>query len=153
LLAVVLINNQKQATNNPKQTPINMLRSLLAMLLLANYLLVVGAGLAVHRPEAPRYSAAHPYEHSRHCQQQNYLRLDCFEQCNGPQQAAKAKLPSGAGLHFLAQLKGLDVHCSSAELLVCRQPEVGSITTPALVGEASALVAGFGQHNYPPPRG
>ena len=90
-----------------------MLRSLLAVLLLANYLLVVGAGLVVERAEAPTFSIEHPYVHSRHCQHQNYLRLDCFEQCNGRQQTAATKLPAGTGLHFLAQLKGLDVHCAA----------------------------------------
>lgn len=86
-----------------------MLRLLLTWLLLLNYLLVVGVGLLVSRPPEPRYTAAHPYVHSRQCQQQHYLRLDCFEQCNGDQPKIRHQ-PTGTGLHYLAQLKGLDVH-------------------------------------------
>ncbi|MBD2767296.1 hypothetical protein IC235_05265 [Hymenobacter sp. BT664] len=129
-----------------------MLRSLLAVLLLANYLLVVGTGLAIQRPAAPSFSTAHPYVHSHRCQQQNYLRLDCFEQCNGHQQAAQAKLPVGAGLHFLAQLKGLDAHCAAEPgLLLPPRPLRRALTTEPRVSGA-AVEAGFGSLDYPPPR-
>ncbi|MBF9238731.1 hypothetical protein I2I05_15100 [Hymenobacter sp. BT683] len=129
-----------------------MLRTLLAFLLLANYLLVVGAGLGVARAAAPTFSAAHPYEHSQHCQQQNYLRLDCFEQCNGRQQASKAKLPTGAGLHFLAQLKGLDVHCPAAFALLSPRLVIRPLGKPQPAAAAAAMAAGFGSRDYPPPR-
>lgn len=128
-----------------------MLRSLLAVLLLANYLLVVSAGLLVGRPEKPDFSAAHPYVHSAQCQQHHYLRLDCFERCQG-QPAFKAKLPGGSGLHMLAQLKGLDVHWASAGAWAARPPcwwrpvaPVGARTQPA------AELAGHGGPPAPPP--
>jgi len=52
-----------------------MFRTLLTWLLLLNYLLVVGVGLLVSRPPEPLFTAAHPYVHSKECQQRNYLRL------------------------------------------------------------------------------
>ncbi|MGI4872817.1 MAG: hypothetical protein ACRYFX_16790 [Janthinobacterium lividum] len=127
-----------------------MLRYLLTLLLLLNYLLVVGAGLLVSRSEAT-FSAAHPYVHSPECQQHNYLRLDCFEQCNGDQHTAQ-KAPIGTGLHYLAQLKGLDVH-----FLVW---PVGAVAAPARWQQArqcaaacqAGLPTGFGGRDYPPPQ-
>jgi hypothetical protein len=129
-----------------------MLRSLLAVLLLANYLLVVGAGLVVGRPEAPAFSAAHPYVHSQHCQQQNYLRLDCFEHCNGRQQEVKTKLPTGAGLHFLAQLKGLDVHCTVEQPGYTVPAVAPFLVAPQAGFYADDVPAGFRGCHYPPPR-
>ncbi|MDO7874442.1 hypothetical protein Q5H93_06835 [Hymenobacter sp. ASUV-10] len=130
------------------------LRPLLACLLLLNYLLVVGAGLRVGRPEAPAFSAARPYVHNKACQQRNYLHLDCFEQCNGNQSEVKTKLPAETALHFLAQLKGLDVHCAFGALLRPR-PAGPSSPTAALLRPApqgGLLPLGFGGTNYPPPR-
>ncbi|RZK98368.1 MAG: hypothetical protein EOO62_26610, partial [Hymenobacter sp.] len=78
-------------------------RLLLTWLLLLNYLLVVGAGLVASRPPEPLFTAAHPYVHSAACQQHNYLRLDCFEHCNGDQpELHRRSLPTGTGLHYLA---------------------------------------------------
>ncbi|WP_046246608.1 hypothetical protein [Hymenobacter terrenus] len=129
-----------------------MLRSFLVLLLLAHYLLMVGAGLLVERPDAPAFSGLHPYVHSKLCQQRNYLRLDCFEQCDGHQQEVKAKLPIGGGRHFLAQLKGVDVHCTAAPVeypLPLAWHAVGAeMPTEAAAHEA----AGFGGRDYPPPR-
>lgn len=130
------------------------MRPLLACLLLLNYLLVVGVGLRVGRPEAPAFSAARPYVHSKECQQQHYLRLDCFEQCNGNQHEIKLKLPAETALHFLAQLKGLDVHCAFGEL---RGPDITPAATWApprqpLARHNADLRPGFGSHDYPPPR-
>ncbi|AMJ66213.1 hypothetical protein [Hymenobacter sp. PAMC 26628] len=128
-----------------------MLRSLLAFLLLANYLLVVGAGLVASRPEVPRFSAAHPYVHSLDCQQHNYLRLDCFERCNGEQAAAKMKWPDGTGLHFLAQLKGLDAHCALGEALAGGERAPGAYPARVAVGGPGTEAAGFERLDYPPP--
>ena len=129
-----------------------MLRSLLAALLLANYLLVVGAGLGVSRPEAPRFSEARPYVHSLECQRHNYLRLDCFERCNG-EQAAPAKWPAGTGLHFLAQLKGLDVHCAFGESRACVRGPARACPARVAAGGPGASTAGFERQEYPPPCG
>lgn len=129
-----------------------MLRYLLAVLLLVNYLLVVGAGLVAERAEAPTFSIEHPYVHSRHCQQQNYLRLDCFEQCNGRQQTAATKLPAGTGLHFLAQLKGLDVHCAAELAQTGARPPFRAVRPGRRAAATFVLTGGFGGRDYPPPR-
>ncbi len=131
-----------------------MLRPLLVWFLLLNYLLVVGAGLRVGRPDAPMFSAAHPYVHSTACQQDHYLRLDCFEQCNGPQHEVTTKLPTETGLHFLAQLKGLDVHCTDWQpLLRLRGPLLRRAARTTPLALAAGVAAGFGRCHYPPPKG
>ena len=129
-----------------------MLRPLLTWLLLLNYLLVVGVGLLVSRPPEPLFSAAHPYVHSKECQQHNYLRLDCFEQCNGDQHALKPTLPTGTGLHYLAQLKGLDVHFPTPPLVVQPALGVGWRAAPRPVLAPARLPDGSGGRDYPPPQ-
>ncbi len=129
------------------------MRTLFALLLLANYLLMVGAGLCVGRPAEPAFSAAHPYQHSKQCQQANYLRLDCFEHCNGAQQARPLQLPDGTGLHFLAQLKGLDVHAPVGfEVPLPTGPGTLATTVAAPVAPVPAPVPGHGEPQYTPPR-
>ena len=129
------------------------MRALFALLLLANYLLMVGAGLCVGRPAAPAFSAAHPYQHSKQCQQENYLRLDCFEHCNGEQQARQLQLPEGDGLHFLAQLKGLDVHGPAGfEVPLPPRPVVVAPVAAVPVAPVPAPVPGHGEPQYTPPR-
>ena len=129
-----------------------MFRPLLTWLLLLNYLLVVGAGLVVSRPPEPLFTAAHPYVHSKECQQQNYLRLDCFERCNGDQHKLHRQLPTGSGLHYLAQLKGLDVHCPATQTVALAAPPHWSLSQrrplPALV----PLPSGAASRDYPPPQ-
>ena len=129
-----------------------MFRSLLTWLLLLNYLLVVGAGLVASRPAPPPFSAAHPYVHSKECQRHNYLRLDCFERCNGDQHHAAAKLPTGTGLHYLAQLKGLDEHCPAGPVGVGTTPRYGAPAAPYAALASPPLVLRSGAHDYPPPQ-
>ncbi len=129
-----------------------MLRPLLTWLLLLNYLLVVGVGLLVSRPPEPLFSAVHPYVHSKECQQRNYLRLDCFERCNGDQAEVQRKLPAGTGLHYLAQLKGLDVHCAALPLVVLPTPVRGWQAAPHPALAPARLPAGVGGRDYPPPQ-
>ncbi|MVN77013.1 hypothetical protein GO988_11815 [Hymenobacter sp. HMF4947] len=128
-----------------------MLRPFLTLLLLLNYLLVVGVGLLVSRPPEPRYTAAHPYVHSPQCQQQHYLRLDCFEHCNGDQHEIRHR-PTGTGLHYLAQLKGLDVHFPTppvaALLATCAWQPAPRHPAPTHL----ALPLGQGGRDYPPPQ-
>ena len=131
-----------------------MVRLLLAWFLLLNYLLVVGAGLGVERPGPPVVSVAHPYVHSGACQQDHYLLLDCFEHCNGEQDhgfSFRLKLPTGTGLHFLAQLKGLDVHCvaEAAPGPPGAAPWLRAARPPAR--RSAAVAAGVGGRPYPPP--
>ena len=101
-----------------------MFRPLLTLLLLLNYLLVVSAGVLVSQPPKPLYTAAHPYVHSQECQRHNYLRLDCFEHCNGDQHTAQQH-PSRPAPHLLALLKGLDEHCPVVAVAVLRPAPVG----------------------------
>jgi hypothetical protein len=126
-----------------------MLRSWLVFLLLCNYLLVVGAGL-VNRPEPPRYTAAHPYVHSATCQQQNYLRLDCFGTCNGDQHALDKSAKPPTAQQVLTLSKGIDLHCLTTSIVI-RKPQ---FRRPLPVAEelAQLLPAGFGSQLYAPPR-
>jgi hypothetical protein len=130
-----------------------MLRSSLAWLLLLNYLLVVGAGLLVSRPPEPLFTAAHPYVHSKDCQQHNYLRLDCFERCNGDQHEIQRKLPTGTGLHYLAQLKGLDVHCAALPQAPLPAPARRWLAAQHAALAWVHLPAAPSGRDYPPPKG
>ncbi len=86
-----------------------MLRHLLLLLLLLPYLGGLGAGL-VGRPEPTGPTAAHPYMHSAACQHENYLRLDCFDTCNGDQSAVQAQPQKSTPAQLLASFKSIDVH-------------------------------------------
>lgn len=122
--------------------------------LLLSYLLVVGAGMRVGRPE-PRFSVTRPYVHSRQCQHANYLRLDCFERCNGEQTRVLKQLPEESTWHFLTQFKGLDVHF----LAEARRPLAKPVrqcrhTLAHQPRPVPALAAGFtGMKERPPCRG
>ncbi|AHJ99160.1 hypothetical protein [Hymenobacter swuensis] len=87
-----------------------MLRHCLILLLLLPYLAGLGAGL-VGRPEPVGPTAAHPYVHSAECQHRNYLRLDCFDTCNGDQQAVQAQHKAEKSPQLLAAGKSIDLHC------------------------------------------
>jgi hypothetical protein len=126
-----------------------MLRTCLVLLLLTHYLLVVGAGL-VGRPEPVRQHAA-DYVHSVDCQQQHYLRLDCFDQCNGEQYEVAKPGQHQSLPQLLSTLKGLDVHC----LNVAPLPTIMPVWTSGKP-ETAVLVlptpAGFPAILYAPPR-
>ena len=127
-----------------------MARSVLILLLLCNYLLVVGAGL-VNRPEAPRYSAAHPYVHSVTCQPQNYLRLDCFGTCNGDQHALDKATKPLTPQQVLTMVKGIDLHCLEESPLVLREPRYRCLVAYA-VTPTPGIPGGFPGALYSPPR-
>ncbi|TGE27116.1 hypothetical protein [Hymenobacter metallicola] len=126
-----------------------MLRFWLVLLLLANYLLVVGAGL-VNRPEAPRYSAAHPYVHSADCQQKHYLMVDCFDQCNGDQLEIHKRTAGQNAQHLLLVSKGVDAHCLGETV----QVPLGHYPTTSLLPAArhEAVIAGYRALLDAPPR-
>ena len=133
-------------------------RPLLAWLLLLNYLLVVGADLRIERPGVAAPSIAHPYIHSAACQQQHYLLLDCFEQCNDDNQNPFAfftiKVSSDHGAHFQAQTKALEVHFGTDTPLGPLAAPLRALA-PALAYAATGRVhvtAGFGGCDYPPPQ-
>ena len=126
-----------------------MLRSWLVLLLLTNYLLVVGAGL-VNRPVAPRYTAAHPYVHSAQCQQQHYLRLDCFDHCNGDQDVVQKRTARQNAQHLLSVIKSIDAHCLAATVTL---PQVKfSFAKPLAVELVPTIPAGIQAEIYAPPR-
>lgn len=128
-----------------------MVRSWLVLLLLTNYLLVVGAGL-VNRPVAPRYTAAHPYVHSHDCQQQHYLMVDCFDRCNGDQQVVQKRTATENAQHLLSISKGIDAHCLAEVIRLTPVYTSSQSTLP--VASFEEVTAGFqGTIDAPPRRG
>ena len=128
-----------------------MLRQLLTLLLLLNYLLVVGAGL-VERP-AKVIDRPFAYVHSPDCQLKHTLRLACFDDCNGVQYTVQKygeRLPLQ---QLLSTFKGLDTHC----LTVVRVAFVRPVFVAAEARWAARVVAvpaGFqGRIELPPRRG
>jgi len=126
-----------------------MLRSWLVFLLLCNYLLVVGAGM-VNRPETPRYSARHPYVHSHACQQQNYLRLDCFGTCNGDQQALAKSPKPFTPQQLLTLAKGIDLHCLTDSIVL--KKVAFAAARPVRAEVRKPVPAGVANQLYSPPR-
>jgi hypothetical protein len=89
-----------------------MFKSLLAGVLLLNYLLVIVA-TNITTANAVKYTQAYradkPYVHASDCQQRFYLQMDCFETCHDAEVvSAFAGLPLDAYLFLLGH--GLDVH-------------------------------------------
>ena len=91
-------------------------RPYLTLLLLLNYLLVVGAGL-VERP-AQTIDRPFAYEHSHDCQLQNTLRLGCFDDCNGTQYTVRKNGERLPLQQLLTSFKSLDAHCLSETRVV-----------------------------------
>ena len=128
-----------------------MLRSLLVLLLLANYLLVVGAGL-VERP-ARVIDRPFAYVHSHDCQLKHTLRLACFDDCNGVQYAVKKNGERQPLQQLLTSFKGLDTHCLTELRVVFARP-VFSVAEARLAARVVAVPVGYrGQIELPPRRG
>jgi hypothetical protein len=131
--------------------PAQMARSYLVLLLLLNYLLVVGAGL-VERP-ARVIDRPYNYVHSPDCQLKHTLRLACFDDCNGVQYTVKKygeRLPL---TQLLTTFKGLDLHCLPAS-----REALTSVVFGGSLGRLTAYEAAFpvgyrGQIELPPRRG
>jgi len=126
-------------------------RPYLTLLLLLNYLLVVGAGL-VERP-ARVIDRPFAYVHSRDCQLRHTLRLGCFDDCNGVQYTVKKNGERLPLQQLLTSFKGLDAHCLA-------ETRVGFVRPVFAAAEArwTAPVAGVpvgyrGQVELPPRRG
>ncbi|MBG8555471.1 hypothetical protein [Hymenobacter guriensis] len=128
------------------------MRSCLVLLLLLNYLLVVGAGLVRQPDDQLRAQVAHPYQHSAHCQQQNYLRLDCFERCNGNQKAWHPRTAHDSPVHLLSLLKGIDTHVLQAEPSSVASRVVYHAARQHPSGPAAAVPAGIRAAIDAPPR-
>ena len=128
-----------------------MLRSLLVLLLLANYLLVVGAGL-VERPARP-IDQPFAYVHSQDCQLRHTLRLGCFDDCNGVQYTVKKNGERPPLQHLLTSLKGLDIHCLPELRVVFVQPVFGAAEARRMARVVAMPVGYRGQIELPPRRG
>ena len=127
-------------------------RSYLVLLLLLNYLLVVGAGL-VDRP-ARVIDRPFDYVHSHDCQLQHTLRLACFDDCNGVQSQVN-KHGERPPLHqLLTTLKALDTHCLSEMPVAFAAPVVFENAAARQAAHAAAASAGYrGLIELPPRRG
>ena len=126
-------------------------RPFFTLLLLLNYLLVVGAGL-VERP-AKVIDRPFAYVHRQDCQLRHTLRLGCFDDCNGVQYTVKKTGERPPIQQLLTSLKGLDTHCLTEMRVVFARP----VFTAAGARQAARVVAvpvGYrGQIELPPRRG
>ncbi|MBF9219560.1 hypothetical protein [Hymenobacter ruricola] len=128
-----------------------MLRSFLVLLLLANYLLVVGAGL-VERPAKP-IDRPFAYVHRPDCQLKHTLRLACFDDCNGVQYTIKKTGERLPLQQLLNSFKGLDAHCLAEAPVVFFRPFY-AFAEPRVAGRETALLVGYrGEIELPPRRG
>ena len=128
-----------------------MARSYMVLLLLLNYLLVVGAGL-VERP-ALVIDRPYNYVHSSDCQLKHTLRLACFDDCNGVQYTLKKNGERPPLTQLLTSLKGLDLHCLAETRMVFAAPVFGR-DRARLVAWNKAVPVGYrGRMELPPRRG
>ena len=127
------------------------LRPYLTLLLLLNYLLVVGAGL-VERPARP-IERPFAYVHSPDCQLRHTLRLACFDDCNGVQYTVRKNGERLPLQQLLTSFKGLDTHCLT-ELRVAFARPVFPAAEARLAARGAAICVGYrGQIELPPRRG
>lgn len=128
-----------------------MVRSYAVLLLLLNYLLVVGAGM-VERP-AKVIDRPFAYVHSKDCQLKHILRLACFDDCNGVQYTVKKNGEWPPLTQLLISLKGLDLHCLSETRVVFAAPVFGREGARPVAGEMAVPVGYRGRMELPPRRG
>ena len=126
-------------------------RSYITLLLLLNYLLVVGAGL-VERP-ARAVDRPFAYAHSHDCQLRNAMRVGCFDDCNGVQYVVKKHGERLPLQQLLTTFKGLDAHCLPEAPAVLVAPVFRSVQSPSIAREAGVAVGHRGQVELPPRRG
>ena len=126
-------------------------RPYLTLLLLLNYLLVVGAGL-VERPARP-IDRPFAYVHSQDCQLRHTLRLGCFDDCNGVQYTAKKNGERPPLQQLLTSFKGLDTHCLAEWRVVFARPVYAAATAHVAARTAVMPVGHRGQIELPPRRG
>ena len=128
-----------------------MARSYLVLLLLLNYLLVVGAGL-VERP-ARVIDRPFNYVHSPDCQVKHTLRLACFDDCNGVQYTVKKygeRLPL---TQLLTTFKGLDSHYLPEWRVALAAPVFGRVLARSAIYNGTVPVGYRGEIELPPRRG
>lgn len=128
-----------------------MVRSYLTLLLLLNYLLVVGTGAM---GPARMIEQPFPYVHSQDCQLLHTLRVACFDDCNGVQYTAKRQAERFPLTHLLTSLKGLDLHHLPEHCqLVFTMPLATRLTTRPSMYEAIAPRGYRDRIEQPPRRG
>ena len=126
-------------------------RPLLTLLLLLNYLLVVGAGL-VERP-ARVIDRPFAYVHSHDCQLKHTLRLACFDDCNGVQYTVQKNGERLPLQQLLSTFKGLDIHCLAEVRAVFVRPVFG-VAEARRAARIVAVPVGYrGRIELPPRRG
>ncbi len=126
-----------------------MARPYLVLLLLLNYLLVVGAGLG-ERP-ARVINRPFPYVHSHDCQLRNALRVGCFDDCNGVQYTVRKNGERPPLQQLLTSLKGLDAHCLPDARVAFAAP-VFPRAEPRRAARVAAVPTGHRGQIYSPPR-
>jgi hypothetical protein len=127
------------------------LRPYLTLLLLLNYLLVVGAGL-VERP-ARVIDRPFAYVHSQDCQLRHTLRLGCFDDCNGVQYTVHKNGERLPLQQLLTSFKGLDTHCLTETRVVFAR-QVLTVVESRRVARVVAVPVGYrGRIELPPRRG
>ena len=127
-----------------------MVRCYAILLLLLNYLLVVGTGMT-GRP-APPIEQPFAYVHSKDCQRLHTLRVACFDDCNGVQYKVQKNDAHAPWQKLLVSLKGLDTHClPEAKCLTLSAPN-RLYAQPRLAAPGAAVLLGFGGQIYSPPR-
>jgi len=126
-------------------------RSYAVLLLLLNYLLVVGAGL-VERP--PRViDRPFAYVHSPDCQVRNALRIGCFDDCNGVQYTVQKNGARPPLQQLLTSLKGLDLHCLPEGRVAFATASFRRATSRPLAREVAVPAGHRGPIDSPPRRG
>ena len=126
-------------------------RSAFTLLLLLNYLLVVGAGL-VERP-ARAIDRPFAYVHNPDCQLQHTMRLACFDDCNGVQYTVQKNGERPPLQQLLTSLKSLDAHCLPDGRVAFAAPVFPRAETRS-AARGMAVPAGFrGLLELPPRRG
>jgi hypothetical protein len=134
----------------PAASFVFMVRSYAILLLLLNYLVVVGTGMT-GRP-APRIERPFAYVHSKDCQRLNALRVGCFDDCNGVQYKVQKNDTHSPWQKLLVSLKGLDTHClPEVKRLITSVPS-RLYAEPRLAAPVAAVLLGFGNQIYSPPR-
>ena len=126
-------------------------RPYLTLLLLLNYLLVVGAGL-VERP-ARIIDRPFAYVHSHDCQLRHTLRVGCFDDCNGVQYTVKKNGERLPLQQQITTLKGLDTHFLPNEQAALAVPAFGFYELHSAAYEAAVPTGHRGQIELPPRQG
>lgn len=127
------------------------LRPYLTLLLLLNYLLVVGAGL-VERP-ARVIDRPFAYVHSHDCQLRHTLRLGCFDDCNGVQYTVQKNGERLPLQQLLTSFKGLDTHCLAETRVVFTRPVFSAAVARRAACGVAVPVGYRGRIELPPRQG